>query len=90
LPTPPAPAAGEELDFSALLPRVTAPAPGIAWSVSYEGTLLPPTPASGWQQDFVSHLARSEAQRNPNAALKVQVDLAPKLGASSRGIEPLL
>jgi hypothetical protein len=89
-PTPPTPPAGEELDFSALLPHVAASAPAIAWSVDYDGVLLPPTPAAGWQQDFVSHLARSEAQRNPNAGLRVQVELAPKLAATSRGIEPLV
>jgi hypothetical protein len=42
------------------------------------------TPA--WQDDFVNHLARSEAQRNPNASLKVQVDVAPKLGSTSRRV----
>jgi hypothetical protein len=84
--TGPTSASVDELDFSALLPRAAAPA--IAWSVGYNGVLLPPAPPADWQQDFVSHLARSEAQRNPNAALKVQVELAPKLAAASHGIQP--
>jgi hypothetical protein len=67
-----------------------ADAPAIAWSANYGGSLLPPSPPAHWQQDFVNHLARSEAQRNPNAALKLQVDLSPKLTAASRGIEPLV
>ena len=32
--------------------------------------------------------ARTEAQRNPNAALRVQVDLAPKLSAALRPLQP--
>jgi hypothetical protein len=32
------------------------------------------TPAAkGWQQEFVAHLGRSEAQRSPNAALRLTV-----------------
>jgi hypothetical protein len=65
-----------------------AAAPAIAWSASYGGSLLPPTPPANWQQDFVNHLARSEAQRNPNASLKLHVDLAPKLGAPHAGVQP--
>ena len=46
-------------------------------------------PASGakakWMDDFVNHLGRSETQRNPNAALRLQVptsvNIAPRLSA---------
>jgi hypothetical protein len=79
----------------AWMPDAMAAAPGasplIDWSTGVT-TPLPPVSADAatpaWQGDFVNHLARSEAQRNPNASLKVQVDVAPKLGSTSRSLSP--
>jgi hypothetical protein len=45
---------------------------------------------SNWQDEFVNHLAKTEAQRNPNAGLRIQVDLSPKLGATSQGVQAAL
>ena len=67
------------------VPTPVAPlaAPAIDWSANYAVNLVPNvSPVKDWQQDFVNHGARSEAQRNPNASLKIQVGLAPKLGAA--------
>ena len=49
-----------------------------------------PRPAGPTRSNFVNHLARSEAQRNPQRSLKLQVELAPKRGASTRSIAPRL
>ena len=35
--------------------------------------------AATWQLDFVNHLGRTEKQRDPNAALRLQVDLSPRV-----------
>ncbi|HET6787902.1 MAG TPA: hypothetical protein VFH49_08075, partial [Aquabacterium sp.] len=42
-----------------------------------------PAPVSSgqWQQDFVNHLARSEAERKPNAGLRIT--LQPEVSASA-------
>jgi hypothetical protein len=37
--------------------------------------------AQEWHTDFVTQLGRTEAERNPNASLKIQVTVAPKLKA---------
>ena len=69
-------------------------APAIAWA----SVAAPPTASTtrsqasaaprGWVGDFVNHLARSDAQRNPNAALRLHIDLparvSPQLGALDR------
>jgi hypothetical protein len=69
-----------------VLPGHTAPS--IDWSATYGGPVVGTAPAAGktakWQDDFVNHLARSEAQRNPNAGLRVQVDVSPKLNSGAR------
>jgi hypothetical protein len=69
-----------------------APAPTIDWSGNFAAPVVSAAPAAAktpkWQDDFVNHLARTEAQRNPNAALRVQVDLAPKLSAALRPLQP--
>ena len=60
--------------------------PTINWSGVYAEPVSPlaltkPVKTQAWQSDFVNNLARSEAQRNPNANLRVQVNVAPKLTA---------
>jgi hypothetical protein len=62
--------------------------PNIDWSNLYAEpvqALATPVAASSkaqeWQADFVNQLALSEAERNPNANLRVQVAVAPKLKA---------
>ncbi|MCB1943613.1 MAG: hypothetical protein KDI53_16485, partial [Candidatus Accumulibacter sp.] len=57
--------------------------PVIDWSASLGGQgsgadVVRPAARSDWLGDFVNHLARSEAKRNPNAALRVQVDASPR------------
>ena len=37
--------------------------------------------APGWVGDFVNHLARSDAQRHPNAALKLQLDVQTRVSS---------
>jgi len=71
-----------ESEISSALPA----APKINWTSIGTDTppqIVLPTPAKApaWQSDFVNHLARSEAQRNPNASLRVQINLAPKVSA---------
>jgi hypothetical protein len=43
----------------------------------------------GWVDDFVNHLAKSDAQRNPNSGLRLHLDVAPRLtkgvSAAERG-----
>jgi Ca2+-binding RTX toxin-like protein len=77
---PPVDALRNEPDIPATLPE----APQINWTYIHTDTppqILMPTPAkpAAWQSDFVNHLARTEAQRNPNANLRVQINLAPQL-----------
>jgi hypothetical protein len=72
-----------EPEFPGLVPAV----PMIDWSSLHADTtpqIVLPTPAKApaWQSDFVNHLARSEAQRNPNASLRVQINVAPKVSAN--------
>jgi hypothetical protein len=67
-----------------------AAAPTIDWKapVIASPAAVASAKASNWQEDFVNHLARSEAQRNPNAGLKVQVNVTPKLAATLGALEP--
>ncbi len=58
--------------------------PSIDWTASFGVTNSVNAAAPGWQQDFVNHNGRTDVQRNPNAALKVQVELAPKLSGNLR------
>jgi hypothetical protein len=57
----------------------------IDWSGLYAQPIAPAAAttsrAQEWQTDFVTQLARSEAERNPNTSLKIQVSVAPKLKA---------
>ena len=46
-----------------------------------------PSSAASWQRDFVNHLGRTEGQRNPNAALRLQIDLASRVSASLSKME---
>jgi hypothetical protein len=39
-----------------------------------------------WQGDFVTQLGRSDAERNPNASLRLQINVAPKLKAELSSI----
>jgi hypothetical protein len=74
---------GEERSVPEMsLPGVAAPQ--INWSHIQADTppqirVATPAKAAAWQSDFVNHLARNEAQRNANANLRVQINLAPKL-----------
>jgi Ca2+-binding RTX toxin-like protein len=67
-----------------------AAAPTIDWKapVIASPAAVASAKAANWQEDFVNHLARSEAQRNPNAGLKVQVNVTPKLAATLGALEP--
>jgi Ca2+-binding RTX toxin-like protein len=48
--------------------------PAIDWSGKFfDNTGLPKTSSSAWLEDFVNHLGQNEAQRNPNASLRVQI-----------------
>jgi len=65
-------------------PAPLAGAPVIDWSASPAAVpLVSPvgTASAKWQDEFVNHLGRTEQQRNPNAALKVE--LTPKLGGAA-------
>jgi len=51
-----------------------ADSPTIDWSVKFfDNSGLPKTSSSAWLGDFVNHLAQNEAQRNPNAGMKVHI-----------------
>ena len=55
--------------------------PSIDWSSLGTGQKTTgKTAASGssWQTDFVNHLARNEAERNPNAKMRIQLDVSPE------------
>ena len=57
------------------------PAPVIDWSAALEPGVqaaAQAAPNRGWVGDFINHLARSEAQRNPNLGLRVHADVTPK------------
>jgi hypothetical protein len=60
--------------------------PVIDWSVAQAPADAPASPVAArggnWQDEFVNHMAKTEAQRKPNAAMRVQVDVNPKLGAA--------
>ena len=69
-----------------------AVAPIIDWSGSYAAVVANKAPpasskSSAWQGDFVNHLARNEAQRNPNASLKVQINVAPKVSPNLSSLQ---
>ena len=53
--------------------------PVIDWSNGSTRTVAAEASASKWVGDFINHLGKTEAQRNPNAALRLQVDAAPKV-----------
>ena len=70
-------------------------APRIDWAHIHTDTapkILVATPAKApaWQSDFVNHLARTEAQRNPNANLRVQINLAPKVSADLSALHSIV
>ena len=72
-----------------------AVAPTIDWSGAYAAPVLPASAAAkarapSWQSDFVNHLARDQAQRNPNAGLRVQVGVSPKLSAGLGSLHSVL
>ncbi len=57
-----------------------ATVPGIDWGALNRAhpsaARSVPAPAASWQTDFVNHLARSEAERNPNARMRIQLDVS--------------
>ena len=72
--------------FAAVPPAVRAPLvdvatrPVIDWSAGRSRPQAGTTAsADKWLGDFVNHLGKTQAQRNPNAALRLQMDVAPKL-----------
>ena len=63
----------------------------IDWNRRYsapEKVTIPVAASTGgdWRGDFVTQLGRSEAERNPNASLRVQINVAPKLKAELTSI----
>jgi hypothetical protein len=63
----------------------------IDWSTSVldtsktKKTDQPALSQPAWLGDFVNHLARGEAQRNPNLGIRVQVDAVSRVGSSLKG-----
>jgi hypothetical protein len=63
----------------------------IDWSTSVldtsktKKTDRPALSQAAWLGDFVNHLARSEAQRNPNLGIRVQIDAASRVSPTLRG-----
>ena len=56
-----------------------APAPSIDWTLGgAKAVALATAPAgkTGWVRDFTQHLGQGEAQRNPNAGLRVQLPVS--------------
>ena len=56
-----------------------APAPSIDWTLGgASGAALATAPAGkgNWVRDFTQHLGQGEAQRNPNASLRVQLPVS--------------
>jgi Ca2+-binding RTX toxin-like protein len=68
----------------------------IDWGNVYQepaAALAPSAAASGttdWRSDFVTGLGRSEAERNPNASLRVQVNVAPKVKPELSVLNPAI
>jgi hypothetical protein len=84
------PAAKVRAKFDALPDAITsgqqAPIPAIDWLNGDIGSaqwLATPSAnkVQGWQNSFVNDLARNEKQRSPNASLRIQIDVAPRVTA---------
>jgi hypothetical protein len=62
--------------------------PNIDWQRRYfaadEQLPAKPTTAADWRRDFVTHLGKNDGQRQPNASLRVQVEVSPPRWASGR------
>jgi hypothetical protein len=92
------PALLRSLSDERLVPQVSLPgvaAPQINWTPIGTDTppqilVAAPAKAPAWQSDFVNHLARTEAQRNPNANLRVQINLAPKVSANLSALHSIV
>jgi len=60
-------------------------APRIQWGKFQHQPVVPAPQAQPlWVDDFVQHLGKSEAVRNPNASLRVQIPVAAQTTPSPR------
>ncbi len=88
-------------DVSLLNNGMTAPAwnmgesgsPVINWGTDFnaKGDWIKPVKAEKtptWLGDFINHLTQSEAQRNPNASLKLQVPVSSKVLPALNALTP--
>jgi hypothetical protein len=80
------------MDYAANWAASGAQVPHIDWAAMNQGLKAAAKSAPvavSWQTDFVNHLGRSEADRNPNAKLRIQIDPAPRVSAGLSSLETL-
>jgi len=71
--------------FDAAAAPVEDLAPRIQWGKFEHQPVVPaPQAQPAWVEDFVQHRGQSEAVRNPNASLRVQVPVAAQVAPSAR------